>query len=62
MKREDIIAKFSNLSGEKYEAVINNQDLSLEDLESQLFALSVNDLYDRISESLQTNTVVITVS
>lgn len=60
MKREDIIAKFSNLSGEKYEAVINNQDLSLEDLESQLFALSVNDLYSRISESLQTNTVVIT--
>ena len=60
MDRESIIAKFSHLKGEKYEAIISNQDLSLEDLEKQLFTLSVNDLWNRIYEELQSNTIVVT--
>ena len=51
--RDEIIAKFSKLSNyEQYEEIINNTELSDEELEKQLFALSIDDLRERISESL----------
>ena len=51
--RDEIIAKFSKLSNhEQYEEIINNTELSDEELEKQLFALSINDLKERVRESL----------
>lgn len=51
-KRKEIINKFTNLKGENFENIINNKELTLEELENQLFSLSVNDLERKIREAL----------
>lgn len=51
-KRQEIINKFTTLKGENFENIINNKELTLEELESQLFSLSTNDLERKIRESL----------
>ena len=59
VKREDIINKFSNLkSNSKFEEIIANKDLTVEELEKQLFALSVNQLESMIEEALSQVTIV----
>lgn len=54
--KELLLKKFAHLKGVEFEALIANEDLSLEDLEKQLFALSVNDLENRVREQLATIT------
>lgn len=54
VNKEDILKKFEHLkSNEKFEEIANNTDLSLEDLEKELFSLSLNDLENKIRESLR---------
>ena len=60
MKKEEIIAKYSNLKGEKYEAIINNADLTLVELDKKLFSLSVSDLRDKIREELSEQVTSVT--
>lgn len=52
--RDKIIEKFSALKCHKeFEKIISNLDLTDEELEKQLFSLSVNDLESRIRENLK---------
>jgi hypothetical protein len=53
VKREEIISKFSALDKvEGYKTIIENTELSNEDLEKQLFALSQNQLNQFICDAL----------
>lgn len=59
VKREEILAKFEYLkSNADFETIINNAELSNEDLETKLFSLSCNDLSRKIRESLSEITYV----
>ena len=59
MKRTEIISKFSTLSKvEGYKSIIDNSNLSDEDLEKELFALSQNQLNQFINESLSTVKII----
>lgn len=52
--RDKIIEKFSALEDSKeFKKIVSNLDLSDEELEKQLFSLSVNDLESRIREKLK---------
>lgn len=53
VKREEILAKFSQLSGEEFENILNNNEISDEELENQLFALSVNQIRQAINTQLE---------
>jgi len=54
MKREEILAKFSTIkSVEGYQSIVDNSELTEEELEKQLYSLSYNTLYGMISEELQ---------
>ena len=59
-ERDKIIDKYSYLKSEEYTKIIKNTELSNEELEKQLFSLSVNDLERKIREKLR-ETVVKTV-
>jgi hypothetical protein len=60
VKREEIISKFSTLNEkvEGYKVIIDNSELSDEELEKQLFALSQNQLNQFINESISTETII----
>ena len=53
LKRDEIIQKFSAIKDcEGYSAIVENTDLSEEELEKQLFTLSQQQLYRRVDEAL----------
>ncbi|WP_252225050.1 MULTISPECIES: hypothetical protein [unclassified Clostridium] len=59
MKRKEILEKFSYLSNnENYTNIINNENLSDEDLKNKLFALSVSQTRKLIREQLETQKVI----
>lgn len=59
VKREEIIAKFSTLKNvEGYKTIIEDTNISDEDLEKKLFALSQNQLYSAISEALSQKVII----
>lgn len=57
-ERKELIEKYSYLKSEKFEEIINNENLTIEELKNELFALSVNDLELKIREKLKENTEV----
>lgn len=60
VKREEIIQKFSTLSKvEGYKAIVENTELSNEDLEKQLFALSQNQINSAINDVLEDITTIV---
>ena len=62
-EREKLIAKFSYLKdNEEYKKIIENKELQLEDLKTQLFSLSVKDLKRRLNETIETQTFIKTWS
>ena len=62
-EREKLIAKFSYLKdNEEYNKIIENKELQLEDLKTQLFSLSVKDLKRRLNETIETQTFIKTWS
>lgn len=60
VKREEIISKFSTLNEkvEGYKVIIDNTELSDEELEKQLFSLSQNQLNQFINEALSTEKII----
>jgi hypothetical protein len=59
MNREEIISKFSVFSkAEGYKEIVDNAELSNEELETQLFSLSQNQLNQFINEALSTVTII----
>ena len=52
--REEVITKFSYLKGEDVDALISNEDLSPEELEKALFAISNSRKIEAIDEALST--------
>lgn len=53
VKREEILEKYTHLSKlDKFEAITSNKELTDEQLEQKLFALSIIDLESRIREQL----------
>lgn len=55
VKRDEIIAKFSALENvEEYKVIVENQQLTDEELEKQLFALSSNQQRQFLSEEIST--------
>lgn len=54
MKREEILAKFSTIKEvEGYQAIVDNSELTEDELEKQLYSLSYNTLYGMIAEELR---------
>ena len=58
VKRQEILDKFSFLKGEEFDNIVNNDKLSDEDLENQLFALSNNQINKAIREELKNQKAV----
>lgn len=57
LNREEILAKFEHLKGlEKFEELSSNEEITVEELEKELFSLSVNDLERKVREELKSNT------
>ena len=62
-ERDKLIAKFSYLKdNEEYKKIIENKELQLEELKTQLFSLSVNDLKKKLNEVIETQTFIKTWS
>lgn len=58
--RQEIIDKYSAFKGnENFEKIISNDKLSNDDLEKELFSLSVNDLERRIREELDSQKIIV---
>lgn len=57
VNREEIITKFSQLKGEEYDSILNNTELTDEELESRLFTLSTNQIRQAINTELDKITV-----
>lgn len=55
VNREEIINKYSFLKGEEFEKIINDSEISVEELEEKLFSLSVNSTLEKIEESLSSH-------
>lgn len=58
VERQEILDKFSFLKGEDYDNIVNNNELSNEDLESQLFALSNSQINRAIRDELKNKTAI----
>lgn len=59
MNRDEIIKKFAAFSNvEGYSAIVENDSLSDEELETQLFTLSNNQIRDSIREALSAQTII----
>ena len=59
MNRKGIIAKFSSVKNiEGYQAIIDNKDLTDEELEKQLFTLSQRQIEEYISEELSKEKII----
>lgn len=56
VNRDEIFAKFSYLKGEKFEALKNNKELSNEQLENQLYELSIEQIKVYMREALRSKT------
>ena len=62
-ERDKLITKFSYLKdNEEYKKIIENKELQLEDLKTQLFSLSIKDLKRRLNETIGTQTFIKTWS
>lgn len=58
--RQEIIDKYSAFKGnENFEKIVSNDKLSNDDLEKELFSLSVNDLERRIREELDSQKIIV---
>ena len=54
VNKDEILKKYEHLKNKtEYAAIIGNESLSLEDLDKQLFSLSVNDLRNRLRIALK---------
>lgn len=58
MKREDLIKKYEHLKGvDQFELIISNESVSLEELKTQLFALSNRQIEKAVREALRDKTI-----
>lgn len=52
-ERKELIEKYSHIKSDKFEKIINDKSLSLDELKEKLFSLSVEDLEMKIREKLK---------
>lgn len=63
MEKEKLIKKYKHLEGnEQFKAIIDNSDISIEEMDKQLFALSSNQIRKSVSEELRSNKLTKTYS